>query len=100
MAHNDVSEYPEIIGTGTISTAADIGENAVPLRVAWIKVSNTTGATAVLAVQGHGGTTTAIDYDVDIPDEGEWNCPSMLFPEGLRLASASALQYIVTSPRF
>lgn len=95
MAYDKHSEYPRIIASGDISTSVDVGTNGVELLVAFIRVANTTGASATLTLTGHGGTTTEIDYTVDLPDESERVFGPFKSTDGLRLASAAALQYIV-----
>lgn len=95
MGYDKYSEFAEIQASGTISTNVDIGTNGVELLVAFIRVANRTGATAELTITGHGGTTTVINYGVDIDDGAERVFGPFKSPDGLRLASAAALDYIV-----
>lgn len=90
MAYNDTSEYGKPYG-GDLTSAVDIGSNGVGLKINWVQIHNTSGATVEVTLSGHGGTALPNGNLVfEVADERTVTIPSFYSPDGLRISDAGA----------
>lgn len=93
MAYNRFTEYGEI-ASGTVSTSVDIGTNGQELLINWILLANNSGGDLTATLTGHGGTTTVLNFAIDLKDEEKVLIPGFRSPDGLRLAT-TGVDYVV-----
>lgn len=98
MAFNDTSEYGKPYA-GALGSAVDIGEDSHGLKVIFIQIQNTSGATVEVTISGHGGTALPNGNIVgEVKDESPWTVPGFYSPDGLRISAAGAdVNYLVVT---